>query len=312
MKLWRVAAVSLVAVSAVVTLAACESGGGKSARYTWSQRPLDAEMIFKKPAAPRDLRMFSGAEHNRLTWKDVMDSVLWAEVVVIGHQPNDPVALQSEAALVADSLAKWPWTVISLEALDRSQQVTVDAYLAGQTSAATFTNSVDPQNKWVGGYMPILDAAKAAGARVIAANVPPAYAELVQKDHLEGLKQVPRAERKLFSLPKIEYKEPVAEAQPAGGIKGVMLPGIKATSEVEQLRSATLAASAVAGLKGANARIIHIGAASRSDLEGDLVREIRARRKDSQILTVNFSPRNDANLQVEDFDRADVVVHSGI
>lgn len=187
-----------------------------------------------------ELAIFNGQDGTRLNWGQVLDKVAEAEAVVVGEQHDDVVGHAVERALVEDVFARHDGCALSMEMLDRSEQATVDDYLADMIDRETFIErtastpwrkiSLDFINRrlkrgefeekirkigwpdWEGNYQPIIDAAKKNAGSAVAANTPWArYASLANKKGYEHLAELTPSQRALFEIPHTipegEYRE---------------------------------------------------------------------------------------------------------
>ena len=161
----------------------------------------------RKLSAPRGLAMFSGHTGRMLTWDDVRSAMRWADVILVGEQHNDAVAHQVELALVSDAAGMASPTGVSMEMLERNEQEIVDAYLAGDISQKEFVKRTGSANwgargKWNDWYQPIVDAARAAGVPLIAANSPRKYVREARVEGFGVLWAHPPVERKWYFIPR--------------------------------------------------------------------------------------------------------------
>ncbi|MHC5022296.1 MAG: ChaN family lipoprotein [Planctomycetota bacterium] len=156
----------------------------------------DAEPV----AARQDLPMFDGTDGARLDWASLLDRIDEADVIVIGEQHDDNVGHGFQRAVVVAMVERWPETALSMEMLDRREQSVADDYLADLIDRPTFIEQtaatrwrritrqyiegeIDSEEfhkritrmgwpEWERTYQPIIDAVKAGGGTVVAANAP--------------------------------------------------------------------------------------------------------------------------------------------
>lgn len=163
--------------------------------------------VTRKLSSPRELAMFDGHDGAVVAWDDLLEAVRLADVVAVGEPHTDAVAHQVELAIAEDALLRWPGSAVSMEMLERDDQPATDDYLAAKISQDEFikrTGSADWAGKdtWKKWFQPIVDAARAAKGRVVAANAPRKYAEMARKQGYGALRALPEAERKLFDVPE--------------------------------------------------------------------------------------------------------------
>ncbi len=127
------------------------------------------------------------------------------DVLFLGESHNDVVGhrLQHDwygRLLERDSAAR-P-IVLSLEMFDRDVQYIVDEYLEGLINGDQFRRSTRPWRRYDEDYAATFDLAKRAGARVIAANAPRRYVNLVSRAGPDTLRALSaEAKRHLPPLP---------------------------------------------------------------------------------------------------------------
>jgi uncharacterized iron-regulated protein len=153
----------------------------------------------------RRLPMFTGDDGSWVAWDDLMDAVAWADVIIVGEQHDDAVGHAVQAAIAEDTIRRWPGAAVSLEMLERDEQQLVSDYFDGIIDAddlKTLTHSDgwggDDWDEW---YLPIIDAAKENGGRVVAANAPRRYVRLARTGGYERLAALPRDRRRYFEIP---------------------------------------------------------------------------------------------------------------
>jgi len=152
-------------------------------------------------------------------WEELMDAVAGADVIIVGEEHDDAVGHRVELAIVGDVLDRWPGSAVSMEMLDRTEQAVVDDYLAdfidletfqertastrwlkisrqyadGEISRRTFDERISKLGwpDWENNYQPIVDAAKSAGAPIVAANTPwLVYMSVARREGFERLDDV--------------------------------------------------------------------------------------------------------------------------
>jgi uncharacterized iron-regulated protein len=265
--------------------------------------------------------MFTGTSDpvDRLAWSDLVSRALDAEVVVIGEEHDDAVTHALQAALVADVLALDPRTAVSLEMLERHEQAIVDAWLAGEIDTATFVERTGSSSwfDWDGFYQPVLDATKAAGCVVIAANAPREYVGRARREGYDSLRALPEDERVLFDLPEnldqgrywLRFRDTMK------GFRGddASDEEIRRTFQSQLVWDATMAASIANALERDDIdRVIHLVGRFHSDHEGGTVREVKRLRPGVRVLTITGVGEGDGvELAEDDRGRADVVVYTG-
>jgi len=292
--------------------------------------------------APRNLAMFSGYTGARLAWADVRKGMRWADVIVIGEQHNDATGHRVELALVRDAIQLIPSSAVSMEMLERDEQETLDAYLAGSISQNQFVRKTGSANwgapgKWGEWYQPIVDAARDAHVPVIAANSPRRYVRQARVEGYGALWALPRGERAWFFLPERilagsyarRFKRIMSgHAKPRKSSAAKKRPTSRPASRpvrrrprrkfdvdaffrAQLLWDSTMAGSIVEALDSGSARVIHVVGGFHVDFDGGTVQYLLARRGDLKILTISMQNTAARSLRSADRRRADVVIYTG-
>jgi uncharacterized iron-regulated protein len=135
-------------------------------------------------------------------WSDLVDAAASADAILIGETHDHPLGLAAGAALFEDVLARRPGAQLALEFLERDQQAAVDDYLAGiidepafMSAAARTVSSYPP------GHRAMVEAARATGRPVIAANAPRRYVRLARTEGYDRLSRLTAEQRRLIRLP---------------------------------------------------------------------------------------------------------------
>ncbi len=114
----------------------------------------------------------------------VADAVLEADVVFLGEIHDDSVGHAVEAWLLDGALARAADerpVVLALEMVETDVQTVLDEYLAGLVRERDWLAAGRPWPNYETDYRPLVEAARRAGAPVVASNVPGRYASLVSR-----------------------------------------------------------------------------------------------------------------------------------
>ncbi len=95
-----------------------------------------------------------------------------ADVVTFGELHDHPVAAELERALLERLLEEPRPLVLAMEFFEADSQPAIDAYLAGDIDEATFRERTLRNDRYDASHRPLVEACKAAGARIVAANPP--------------------------------------------------------------------------------------------------------------------------------------------
>lgn len=310
--------------------------GCTSPRYLDAYDPssLSAPTTYDKDD-PRRLPMFTG-NGCAIGWTDLLNAVEWAEIIIIGEQHDDAMGHAFQLAVMQDTLAHWPRAILSMEMLERDQQMLVEDYLDGYISQEFFVRRAGisrwggHEGAWNDWYQPIVDVAKDARTRVIAANAPRRYVRLARMHGYGYLRGMSRDRRALFDLPRRiprdayrdrfydvmlsmrghgDDDEYDAEADSAARL--VQDDAIEATFRSQMMWDATMAKSIIRARPSRDRKIVHLVGRFHSDFEGGLVTEIRRPRPTARILAISMAPLEATHLRDDDEHRADIIVYTG-
>jgi uncharacterized iron-regulated protein len=128
---------------------------------------------FQSPPIEKLVSVRAGATGDEVSWNDLLDELSAADVVFLGETHDDDTTHRVEYGVLAGLLSRRnSRVVLALEMFERDVQSTLDDYLAGKIDEATFLKSARPWQNYAEAYRPLVEAAKAAGAPVVASNFP--------------------------------------------------------------------------------------------------------------------------------------------
>lgn len=274
----------------------------------------------------RTLPIFDG-EGRPLTWDEVLALVATSDVVVVGEQHDDPAAHAIELALAEDVLDRHPGSVVSMEMLERDEQADLDAYLADELDLATFLERTGSarwsgSQRWEDSYGRLVEAAKARGAGVVAANAPREYVRRARLEGYEPLEALPAEQRALFDLPerldegayRDRFREIMTSMREAAGNPPPSEESIENLLRSQMVWDATMAASIADALSDpampADAKVVHVVGRFHSDHDGGTVLELARLAPEIRILVVSVTP-DGTSPDPDDLGRADVLVFGG-
>lgn len=287
-----------------------------SPRYFAGSPPLEGATVTEMTDDPRGLPMFVGTDGASMSWHDLMDAVQWADVVIVGEQHDDAMGHAVQRAIVQDTLDRWPRSALSMEMLERDEQLLVDDYLDDIIDTAAFIRLTFSENwggpgMWVHWFQPIVDAAKERNARVIAANAPRRYVRMARLSGYDALDALPRERRALFDrpreLPRNHYFDRFAQV-----MSHIENPrALDAMFRSQMVWDATMARSIINARPSQQAKVVHLVGRFHSDFEGGLVQELRRHQSGLRILTISMIRRDAFELRESDSSRADIVIYTG-
>ncbi len=257
-------------------------------------------------------------------WSSMRASLVQADIIVIGETHGQAIGLEAAACIFDDVLAdrsEKTTPALLLEFFERDAQLAIEDYLAGVTDEAAFRKA---SRRTAGNYPPgharMLEAAKAAGAPVYAANAPRRYVRMTTGDGYEKLRALAPIQQSLFETP-----DPVIEGKYRDDFFGLMGGMSHGTPETEhgipaamiekmyysqQIWDATMADSVALAVGRGNRPAVLVIGRFHSDFDGGTVQLINRYAPSRSVVTLSMIASNEATIANEDLGRADFVVYT--
>jgi uncharacterized iron-regulated protein len=124
-----------------------------------------------------------------------------ADVVFLGELHDDALGHALQLRLLERALAGERPVALGLEMFERDVQAVIDEYLAGHIREQDFRGATRPWPAYEQFYRPLVEAAREAGAPVLATNAPGRYVNLVARRGVDALADVASAHAHLPDLP---------------------------------------------------------------------------------------------------------------
>ena len=271
--------------------------------------------------------MFSGDAGLAVNWADLIDAVEWADVIILGEQHDDAVAHAVQQAVVEDVFDRWPKSALSMEMLERDEQALVDDYLDGIIDVEsfakwTFSEKWAGEGSWANWYQPMIDTAKEADGRVVAANAPRRYVRLARLEGYGRLRSLSPQRKKLFDLPKSfkddSYRRRFYELmkdghgdENASEDERARRERLRAGFRSQTLWDATMGASMARAHQAGATKVVLLVGQFHSDFNGGTVQQLRSRAPSLNILVISMQRDEGQTLREDDRGRADIVVYTG-
>ena len=271
--------------------------------------------------------MFSGDAGLAVNWADLIDALEWADVIILGEQHDDALAHAVQLAVVEDVFDRWPKSALSMEMLERDEQALVDDYVDGIIDVEsfakwTFSEQWAGEGSWANWYQPMIDTAKEADGRVVAANAPRRYVRLARLEGYGRLRSLSPQRRKLFDLPKSfkddSYRRRFYELmkdghgdENASEDERARRERLRAGFRSQTLWDATMGASMARAHQAGATKVVHLVGQFHSDFNGGTVQQLRSRAPSLNILVISMQRDDGQSLREDDRGRADIVVYTG-
>ena len=115
-------------------------------------------------------------------------------VLLVGEEHDDSIAHRVQLLMLEEGLRRWQPrpVVLSLEMFEQDVQEVVDEYVGGFIAERYFLAASRPWSEYRTAYRPLVELAKARGLRVVAANVPRRYVDMVSRMGEGSLEDLPR------------------------------------------------------------------------------------------------------------------------
>jgi uncharacterized iron-regulated protein len=255
--------------------------------------PLDAVRVLDAEGQPSSLDA-------------VLVAAADADVLFLGELHDDSLGHAVERAVWEAALAADRPAVLALEMVETDVQTVLDEYLAGLVRERDWLAAGRPWANYEADYRPLVEAARAAGAPVVASNAPGRYVSLVsRRDGLTVLDSL-SAEARAWLPPSIA---PPSEALAAkfttlmGGMPHGSGPSVEGMLAGQTLRDATMAwrtAEALAAYPGA--LVVHVNGSFHSEGGLGIPEHLARYAPDARVVVVTMRREADgAPVPGDDF-----------
>jgi uncharacterized iron-regulated protein len=297
----------------VASLAVCACASERSsvsveapARERWSAPPLE------RATSVRD-----GHTGETVALDALFDRLAQADAVFLGETHLDETTHRFELATLQALCARRPGRVVlALEMFERDVQPTLDAYLAGSIDEATFLVKARPWSNYRTAYRPLIEHAKAVGARVVAANFPTPLRGKITSEGPDVLAKLSPEER-AFAPSEILAHRPEYWRRVDNAIRGhIGMMGGKPAADDPRLDDTQCLWDNSMGEAGARvlledpgALVLHVNGGFHSEYWDGTVRQLLLRKPDARVATVAIDPSSNPSTEgVGGLARADFVV----
>ena len=263
---------------------------------------------------PRELPLFAGATGAKIGWEDLLAESSRADIIVIGELHGNRDIHRLQEALVADVTAITPSAALSVEMLERDEQPLVEKWWNRELNARSFASQTGSTNwagkgTWQTCYQPVLNAARANGATIVAANAP---REAVRTARIDGYDAI-EIDEAFYTIPPDltfpGYRERFFELMQSNSDDEVAEEDMLAVFRAQTMWDATMAASIIHARRNGAQPILHLVGCFHSDFDGGTVQELRRLDPTARIITISPIATHNKEFLVENINRATIVVH---
>jgi uncharacterized iron-regulated protein len=240
-----------------------------------------------------NVAIFDGAG-SPATLEQIIEAASTMDVLFLGEQHDDAVAHAAQLEMLT-RLYKWFGAgrriVLSLEMFERDTQIVVDEYLAGLIGETHFMTSARAWPNYKSDYKPLVEFAKEKKLRVIAANAPRRYVNMVSRGGRASINKL-SCEAKAWLAP-LPFAEPSAAYAAKfralmGGASEAQL-GLENILASQSLWDATMADSIARALRGrGKPLVIHLNGSFHSESRLGTVEHLQKYRRNAKTLVVTM------------------------
>lgn len=280
--------------------------------------PMRAQDPRPLPALPQATSVWDAASGGELAWPELIDRLASADVVFLGETHTDDTTHRVELFVLQQLLAKRPGKVVlSMEMFERDVQGVLDDYLQGRIDEAAFLRGSRPWDNYRTAYRPLIEAAKAAGIPVVAANFPTAVRRQLGMGGKSTFEALPPALRRL--LPDTIHPASAGYWQRVDRATRGHMGGATERTPEQRLYDAQNLWDNAMGDNVAKARaahpdsiVLHIAGGFHTAYRDGTVAQFQLRRPDDRAVVVSIAPVPALHAARPDRDRdqADYLVYA--
>lgn len=290
----------------VLPLAACSTSPHRKASAALPEQPRQAVRIFDRDGNPA-------------SWDAMRQGLMGADVIVIGESHGHPLGLEAAACLWDDVLATGADAALLLEFFERDEQVAIDDYLTGVTDEKDFRAAAGrTDGNYPPGHRRMVEAAKAAGQPVFAANAPRRYVRRSSAQGYEKLAGLAYEQQRLFVTPdplvEGKYRDDFFEIMGGGGHgddAGMPPDMIEKMYRSQQIWDATMADSIVRTHDAGYRPVVLVVGRFHADFDGGTIQLAHRAEPGLDIRTLSMVTSDEQTMDPDDVGRADYVLYVG-
>ena len=240
--------------------------------------------------------IYDAAQHTAITLAALKDHIPSGSILIFGEQHDDSTGHVLESRIFEMLSQKFNNDIVlTMEMLESDIQPVVDEYLSGLISEKNFRKEARTWNNY-DDYRLLVEYAKQQGIRVIAANAPARYVNLVTRRGLSALHKLSRQSKKYIAPLPVDTLSGNYHTRFLEAMGGHTIPGMH-LYESQNLWDATMAYFIhKAQRKYKPAVVMQLNGRFHSDYHSGIAERLHQRK--NKIITISCFPA--ADLKQED------------
>jgi uncharacterized iron-regulated protein len=233
-----------------------------------------------------------------------------ADVVLFGESHNDRVAHELQIKILKSLHKQKRELILSLEMFERDTQIVLNEYLNDLITERHFIRSARAWGNYRSDYKPLIEFSKKNSIKVVAANAPRRYVNLVARKGTKALKKLSdQAKKWIAPLPykkhNVKYIKKIEELNKLlmKKLKTIKTPPLKFKGidpDAQRVWDITMAHSIVEQFKKSNPLVFHINGKFHSEDNMGIPDFLRHYKKDIKILIITAISKNDMSKNIKD------------
>ncbi|EQA37574.1 PF04187 family protein [Leptospira inadai serovar Lyme str. 10] len=265
--------------------------------------------LASQPDNPVSENIFDSKSQALVSWANVENKVREADVIIIGEEHDDGAGHEWQLSAFKKLSESFAIT-LSLEMLERDQQIIVDEYLKEGLTEKGYLNHTKFWPNYLKDYHPLVEVAKIRDIRVLASNAPRRYVNLVSQKGIRSLMKI----RSPFLPPRylvrlhrqVEYEAKLKKAMGGHHSEG-SASNVQNFLDAQYLWDASMADAIAEEFYTTGRRVVHINGRFHSDQGMGVT--YRLRQMGLKVLVFSVFPLEEGRkLGTEEFELADFLV----
>ncbi len=246
---------------------------------------------------------------NEIKFKDIVDIVSNADIVLFGELHNNPISHWMKYELI-DYISENHDITLGAEMFEADDQKHLTKYLAGEINVKQLDSLARLWPNYHTDYAGIVELAKTKNIDFIATNIPRKYARLVNRFGFEALDTLSKEQKKYIAPLPIEYDPDLPgykKMLEMGETMGHMMTS-KNFPKAQAIKDATMAHFILQNFTGEEV-FIHINGSYHSDNYEGILWYLQRQEKDLNYITISTVLQDDVFTLKEDFlNIADIIL----